>query len=83
MGSKIIAGGDFSLEIKRHLVLRRKAMTNPYSILKNGDITLPSKIPIVKAIIFPVLMYGCESGTIKKVEHQRIGVFECGVREDS
>ena len=79
LGSKITADGNCSHEITGCLLLGRRAMTNLDSILKNGDITLPSKIPIVKAIIFPVLMYGCESGTIKKVEHQRIGVFECGV----
>ena len=67
--SKITADGDCSHEIKRHLLLRRKTMTNLDSILKNRDITLPTKVHIVKAMIFPVVMYGCESWTIKKAEH--------------
>ena len=67
-GSKITADGDCSYEIKRHLCLRRKAMTNLYSILKSRDITLPTKVHLVKAMVFPVVMYGCESWTIKKVE---------------
>ena len=74
--SKITADGDCSHEIKRHLLLGRKAMTNLESILKSGDITLPTKIHLVKAMAFPVVMYGCESWTIKKVEHQRTDGFE-------
>ena len=75
-GSKIIADGECSHEIKRHLLLGRKAMTNPDSILKSRDITLPTNVHLVKAIVFPVVMYGCESWTIKKAEHQRIDAFE-------
>ena len=71
-GSKITANGDFSHEIKRCLLLGRKAMTNLDSILKSRDITLPKKVCLVKAMVFPVVMYGCESWTIKKAEHQRI-----------
>ena len=71
-GSKITADGDCSLEIRRHLLLGRKAMTNPDSILKSRDINLPTKIYIVKAMVFPVVMYGCENWTIKKAECQRI-----------
>ena len=76
LGSKITADGDCSHEIKRHLLLGRKVMTNLDSILKSRDITLPTKVCLVKAIVFPVVMYGCESWTIKKVEHQRIDAFE-------
>ena len=68
LGSKITADGDYSHEIKRHLLLGRKAMTNLNSILKSRDITLPTKVGIVKAIIFPVVIYGCESWTIKEAE---------------
>ena len=75
-GSKITADGDCSHEIKRHLFLGRKAMTNLDSILKRRDITLPTKIHLVKVIAFLVVMYGCESWTIKKAECQRIDVFE-------
>ena len=75
-GSKITADGDCSHEIKRRLLLGRKVMTNLDSILKSRDITLPTKVRLVKAIIFPVVMYGCESWTIKKAEHQRIDAFE-------
>ena len=75
-GSKISADGDCSHEIKRHLLLGRKAMTNLNSILKSRDITLPTKIHLVKAMVFPVVMYGCESWTIKKAECQRIDAFE-------
>ena len=71
-GSKISADGDCSYEIKRHLLLGRKAMTNLNSILKRRDITLPTKVHLVKAMVFPVVMYGCESWTIKKAECQRI-----------
>ena len=71
MGSKIIADGDCSHEIKRHLLLRRKAMTNLDGILKSRDITLPTKVCKVEALVFPVVMYGCESWTIKKAECQK------------
>ena len=76
LGSKITVDGDCSHEIKRFLFLEGKAMTNLDSILKSRAITLPTKDPIVKAIIFPVVMYGCESWTIKKAEHRRIDTFE-------
>ena len=69
LGSKIAADGDCSHEIKRHLLLGRKTMTNPDSILKSRDITLPTKVHLVKAMVFPVVMYGCESWTINKAEH--------------
>ena len=75
-GSKIIADGDCSHEIKRHLLLGRKIMTDLDSILKSRDITLPTKVHLVKAMVFPVVMYGCESWTIKKAEHQRTDAFE-------
>ena len=75
-GSKITADGDCSHEIKRHFLLGRKVMTNLDSILKSRDITLPTKVTLVKAMVFPVVMYGCESWTIKKAECQRIDVFE-------
>ena len=75
-GSKITADGDCSHEIKRCLLLRRKAMTNLDSILKSRDITLPTKVCLVKSMVFPVVMYGCESWTIKKAECQRIDAFE-------
>ena len=73
---KITANGDCSHKIKRHLLLGRKAMTNIDSILKSRDITLPTKVRLVKAMVFPVVMYGCESWTIKKTEHRRIDAFE-------
>ena len=76
LGSKITADGDCSHEIKRRLLLGRKAMTNLDSILKSRDITLPTKVCLVKAMVFPVVMNGCESWTIKKAEHQRIDAFE-------
>ena len=76
LGSKITADGDCSHEIKRHLLLGRKAMTNLDSIIKSRDITLPTKVHLVKAMVFPVVMYACESWTIKKAEHQRIDAFE-------
>ena len=76
LGSKITADGTCSKEIKRHLLLGRKAMTNLDNILKSRDITLLTKVHIIKAMIFPVVMYGCDSWTIKKAEHQRIDVFE-------
>ena len=75
-GSKITADGDCSHEIKRHLLFGRKAMTNLDSILKSRDITLPREVHLVKAMVFPVVMYGCESWTIKKSEHQRIDAFK-------
>ena len=75
-GSKITADGDYSHEIKRCLLLGRKAMTNLDSILKSRDITLPTKVGLVKVMVFPVVMYGCESWTIKKAKHRRIDVFE-------
>ena len=76
LGSKITADGDFSHEIKRHLLLRRKAMTNLDSTLKSRDITLPTKVRLVKTMVFPVVMYGCESWTIKKAECRRIDALE-------
>ena len=76
LGSKITAAGDCSHEIKRRLLLGRKVMTNLDSILKNRDITLPTKVDLVKAMVFPVVMYGCESWTVKKAEHQKIDAFE-------
>ena len=76
LGSKITADGDCSHEIKRHLVFGRKVMTNLDSILKSRDITLPTKVHLVKAMVFPVVMYGCKSWTIKKAASQRIGAFE-------
>ena len=76
LGSKITADGDCSHEIKRHLLLGRKAMTYLDSILKSRDITLSAKVCLVKAMLFPVVMYGCESWTIKKAEHHRIAAFE-------
>ena len=75
-GSKITVDGDCSLEIKRRLLLGRKAMTNIDSILKSRDITLPTKVRLVKAMVFPVVTYGCESWTIKKAEHRKIDAFE-------
>ena len=75
-GSKITADGDCSHEIKRHLLLGRKVMTNLDSILKSRDITLPTKVLLVKAMVFPVIVYGCESWTVKKAEHRRIDAFE-------
>ena len=75
-GSKITADGDCSHEIKTCLLLGRKVMTNLDSILKSRDITLPTKVHLVKAMVFPVVMYGCESWTVKKAEHQRIDAFE-------
>ena len=76
LGSKISADDDCSHEIKRHLLLGRKAMTSLDSILKSTDITLPTKVCLVQDMVFPVVMYGCESCTIKKAEHQRIDAFE-------
>ena len=82
-GSKITADGDCSHEIERRLLLGRKVMTNLDSILKSRDITLPTKFRLVKAMVFPVVMYGYESWTVKKAEHRRIDAFDCGVGEDS
>ena len=76
LGTKITAGGDCSHEIKRHLLCGRKVMTNLDGILKSRDITLPTKVCLVKAMVFPVVMYGCESWTLKKAEHRRIDAFE-------
>ena len=76
LASKITADGDCSHEVKRCLLLGRKAMTNLDSILKSRDIALPTKVCLVKGMVFPVVMYGCESWTVKKVEHQRIDAFE-------
>ena len=75
-GSKITADGDCSYEIKRLLLFEGKAMTNLDSILKSRDLTLPTKVCLVKAMVFPVVMYGCESWTVKKAEHRRIDAFE-------
>ena len=75
-GSKITADGDCSHEIKRHFLLRRKVMTNLDSILKSRDITLPTKVCLVKAMVFPVVMYGCERWTVKKAERRKIDAFE-------
>ena len=82
LGSKITADGDCSHEIKRLLFLGRNATTNLDSILKSRDITLPTQIRLVRAMVFPVVMYGCERRTIKKAEHQIIDAFELGVGED-
>ena len=81
-GSKITADGDCSHKIKRYLLLGRKAMTNLDSILKSRDITLPTMVHLVKAMVFPVIMYGCESWTIKKLSAEQLMLFNCGV-EDS
>ena len=83
LGSKITANCDCSHEIKRHFLLGRKVMTNLESVLKSRDIALLTKVCIVKAMVFPVVMYGCESWTVKKAERQRIDVLNCGVGEDS
>src|SRR5574341_12350 len=83
LGSKLTADGDCSHEIKRRLLLGRKFMINLDSILKSRDITLPTKVYLVKAMVFPVVVYGCESWTIKKAERRRIDDFELGVGEDS
>ena len=83
LGSEITSGGDCSHEIKRCLLLGRKAMTNLDSILKSRDITLPTKVHLVQAMVFPVVMYGCKSYTIKKAERRRIDALNCDVGEDS
>ena len=82
-GSKITADGDCSHEITRHLLLGRKVMTNLDSILKSRDITLPTKVCLVKAMVFPVVMYECESWTIKKLSAEELMLLNCGVGEDS
>ena len=81
--SKFTVDGDCSHEIKRRLLLGRKVMTNLDSILKSRDITLPPKVHLVKAMVFPVVMYGCKSWTVRKVEHRRMMLLNCGVGEDS
>ena len=81
LGSKITADGDCSHEIKRRLLLGRKVMTNLDSILKSRDVTLPTKVCLFKAMVFPVVMYGCESWTVKKAERQRIDAFELWLLE--
>ena len=83
LGSKITADGDYSHEVKRRLLFGRQAMTNLDSILKSRGIILPTKVHIVKAMVFPVVMYGCESWTIKTAERRRIDDLSCGVGEDS
>ena len=83
LGSKITTDGDCSHEIKRRLLLGRKVMTNLDSVFKSRDITLPTKALLVKVMVFPVVMYGCESWTVKKAECRRIDAFELGVGEDS
>ena len=82
-GSKITADGDYSYEIKRCLLLERKVMTYLDSIFKSKDITLPAKVHLVKAMVFPVVMYGCESWIVKKAECRRIDAFELCIGEDS
>ena len=82
-GSKITVDGDCSHEIKRHLLLGRKVMINLDSTFKSRDITLPTKVRLVKSMVFPVVMYGCESWTVKKAESRRIDTLNCGVGEDS
>ena len=83
LGSKITTDGECSHEIKRRLLIGRQVMTNLDSIFKSRDITLPTKVRLVKAMVLPVVMYGCESWTMKKAECQRIDAFDCGVGEDS
>ena len=83
MGSKITADGDISHEIKRHLLLGRKVMTNLDSIFKSRDIILPTEVRLVKAIVFPMVMYGCESWTQRKLSAEELMLFNCGVGEDS
>ena len=82
-GSKITADGDFSHEIKRHLLPGRKVMTNLNSILKSRDINLPTKVYLVKTVVFPVVMYRCKSRTIKKLSPEELMLLNCGVGEDS
>ena len=82
-GSKITADGDCSYEIKRRLLLGRKVVINLDSIFKSRDITLPTKVRLIKAIVFPVVMHGCESWTVKKADHEELMLLNCGVGEDS
>ena len=82
-GSKITADGNFSHEIKIHLLLGRKVMTNLDSIFKSRGITLPTKVLLAKAMVFPVVMYGCETWTVRKAEHRRMMLLNCGFGEDS
>ena len=83
LGSKITADGNCSHEIKRCLLLGRKFMTNPDSILKSRDVTLPTKVGLVKTMVFPIVMYGYENWVLKNAEHQRLDTLNCGVGEDS
>ena len=83
LGSKITADGDCSYETKRRLLLARKVMTNLDSLLKSRDITLPTKVRLVKAVVFPVVMYGCESWAVKKLSAKELMLFNCGVGEGS
>ena len=83
LGSKITVDGDCSHEFKRHLLLGRKVMTNLDSIFKSTDISLPTKVRLVKAMVFPVVVYGCESWTVKKAERKELVLLNCGVGEDS
>ena len=83
LGSKITVDGDFSHKIKRHLLLGRKIMTNLDNILKSRDITLPTKVCLVKAMVYPVVMYGCECWTVRKAERRKLLLLNCGVGEDS
>ena len=83
LGSKITADGDCSHEIKRYFLLGRKVMSNLDSILKNRDITLPTKVHLVKAMVFPLVMYGCESWTVKRLNAKELMLLNCGVGEDS
>ena len=83
LGSEITEDGDCSHEIKRRLLLGRKVMTNLYSIFKIRDITLPTKVCLVKAMVFPMVMYGCESWTVKKLSTKELMVLNCGVGEES
>ena len=83
LGSKITADGDCSHEIKRHSLLGRRDVTNLDRILKSRDITLPTKVRLVKAMVFPVVMYGCESWTVKKLSAKELMLLKCGVGEDS
>ena len=83
LGSKISANGDCSHEIRRHLLLGRKAMTNPDSVLKSRDITLLTKVRIVKPMVFPMVIYGCQSWTVMMAERQKLMPLNCGAGEDS
>ena len=83
LGSKITADGDCSHEMKRHLLFERKIMTNLDSMLKSRDITLPTKVCLVKAMVLPVVMYGCECWTVKKLSTDELTLLNCGVGEDS